>query len=154
MNASIAHSYHDLVESFQRDKLIQLLYLVFLAQDSEILSAENKHYAACRLGHEPTLQDLVEQWMNYGGLQHYWETHGTVAVTLQNHGLDTGKFNHFQIYFVLSNDTFQILAEMELGHCPSMSELLMLYQDRLAARMREQMDPAICYQKNTQTCLV
>lgn len=136
------NAYESYLQDLKKDRFIRILYHIFRAQDWRILSKENRYYAYERLGREPTLDELADQWLHHGGNQKFWEIHRKAAGYLRTR-IDSGTFSQFQVFFMLANEPLKDGAKRDLGHEPEPDELELAYLKHLAGRMREQMSPVV-----------
>lgn len=126
-----------LENSFARElweiRQIRVLYLIFKAQDWRVRSHFNRDCARQRLGREPTIDDLVDQWENYGGLEHFLEVHrrtrDVVAMVITNE-----HYERYQIFFILAHKEFKTTSGVE-----NENDLAFYFIEKVASQMRKRL---------------
>ena len=112
---------------------VRLLYFIFLAQDWRILSQDNRSYAQKRLGREPELLDLAQQWIDYGGLCHFRSVHKKLYEYASKY-ITESHFIQFQVFFTLAHPTLREMANIADGDVDS---LFHHYECWLSSQMRK-----------------
>ncbi|QQS61047.1 MAG: hypothetical protein IPN70_04145 [Candidatus Moraniibacteriota bacterium] len=124
--------FDEYMRSLWRIPEVHFLYLIFLAQDWRILSQENREYAWKRLGKEPEILDLVDQWIDHGGLEHFQRAHHRLY-ELARERITESHFIQFQVFFTLSHIPLRELAKLSDENPDS---LFQHYECWLSSQMR------------------
>ncbi len=112
---------------------VRVLYMVWLAQEWQVLSQFNRNCARMRLGKEPDLHDLVEQWVAYGGLDRFRKQHAHLYARLQGRITDES-WASYQIFFAICHTRFAELVTLAEGHTLNPDDLVFWFATHEVSR--------------------
>lgn len=102
---------------------VRVLYMIWLAQEWQVMSKFNRNCAWMRLGKEPDLHDLVEQWVAYGGLDRFRCQHAHLYARLEGR-ITSESWALYQIFFAICHTRFSELVALAEGHVLTPDDLV------------------------------